>query len=72
MFDRIREAHPGYTFEEMLAERESLARAGSTWNLHKIVKRFLPPDVAAADFDELRASLLGDYDANHIANDGVR
>jgi len=69
--ERILDRHPGYTFEDMLAEREEHARNGANWILHSISKRLLPDVSARGLFKEIREHLIPTYDENHIPNDGM-
>lgn len=69
--ERIRQHHPEYTFEEMLAEREVHARDGANWILHAIAKRLLPDESTRGLFGEIRQRLIPTYDENHLPNEGM-
>lgn len=69
--EAIRAAHPGYTFEAMLAERESMASEGLNWVLHRIAQRYFDPDQTAELFVVVRAALQDQYDENNVVNDGA-
>lgn len=67
----IREIEPGYSFEEMLADREELARAGRTWILGKLGKRRLPEERVRSLYEELRGLLIERYDEHHLPHPGA-
>ncbi len=69
--EEIRQSHPDYTFEDMLAEREQHARDGANWILHAISKRLLPDVSARRLFGEIRQQLIPTYDDNHLPNEGM-
>lgn len=62
---------PGYTFDEMLREREELAGNGATWVLHKLAARAMPQDRVDEIFYELRQWLIERYDDVHIPQEGL-
>lgn len=69
--ERIQRRHRQYTFEEMLAERETHARRGANWILHKIARRLLSEDESRDLFVEIRKHLLPNYDDYHLINHGL-
>ncbi len=71
LYERIRGRHPHYTFDAMLAERESLARQGHDLILSKIAGRYLPDDEIRATMQTIRATLLETYEQNNIVSDGA-
>jgi FMN phosphatase YigB (HAD superfamily) len=71
VYDILRARDPAYTFDEMLAEREALARQGANFILGEIARRLLPPDEAKAIFAPLRAFLCETYDQHNLVNQGA-
>ena len=71
VYEILRARHPGYTFDEMLAEREALARQGANFILGEIARRLLPRDEAKAIFEPLRAFLIETYDQHNLLNQGA-
>jgi HAD superfamily hydrolase (TIGR01509 family) len=71
VYDILRARHPAYTFEEMLAEREALARQGANFILGEIARRLLPRDEAKAIFAPLRTFLSETYDRHNLVNQGA-
>lgn len=69
--EEIQKIKPDYTFTEMLAEREELARRRESWNLHGIARRYLAEDVIEAVHQRARERLIEMYDANHLPNPGL-
>jgi 5'-nucleotidase len=72
VFEAIRRRIPGYSFADLLAEREEWAKTGADFILTKIVRRLLPDVDPKSIFGPLREQLVGSYERNNILNDGAR
>jgi HAD superfamily hydrolase (TIGR01549 family) len=70
-YSAIQRRHPDYSFEDMLAEREELARAGESWIMRRIVTRRMPDEELEPLFREIARELDRLYDENHLLNPGV-
>ncbi|MFO0948065.1 MAG: HAD family hydrolase [Planctomycetota bacterium] len=67
-YEALRDVRPGYTFADMLAERESLASEGSIWILYDLAQRTLGVDRMRDLNYQIRAELLPRYDDVHLVN----
>lgn len=70
--EALQEVRPGYTFADMLAERESHASEGSIWILYELAQRTLGVDRMRELNLRIREELLPRYDDVHLVNEDLR
>ena len=63
---------PGFTFADLLAERERLALDGARWILHHLAGRWFPEEKTRAAMREIRSHLLPRYDDYNVPHPGMR
>lgn len=72
LHQRISRHRSGYSFAEMMNEREQRSSAGQNWITKKLAAENLPADEQAEFFTSLKTELIQSFDVNHRLFQGVR
>lgn len=67
----LSEVRPEYTFADMLAEREALAKSGSPWILYELARRHLGKEKMKQIYDEMSEELVPRFDEFHLVNEST-
>ena len=71
LFRAVRAEHPEFTFADLLAQREQLAREGLHWILQRLAGRWFSEEQVRAAMREIRKDLLPRYDEYNVPHAGM-